>query len=131
MLTHQRVCVLQVVATVPRGYVCLTGVSSYFQLFELCKTGADGGKSILHQSEGGTKWSAMVRCFPFLEETFERDEFLGTASTSTDGANGLNRKSSAGLDVEKLRGEGTPCGPEVPLRWVMVRENFEIASFFA
>ena len=91
-----------------RGYGCLTGVSSYFQLFELCKTGADGGTSILHQSEGGTKWSAMVRCFPFLEETSERDEHWWTAITSTDGANGSNRKSLAGLNVEKLRGESTP-----------------------
>ena len=107
MLTHQRVCVLQVVAAVARGYGCLTGVYSYFQLFELCKTGADGGMSLLHQSEEGTKWSAISRCFPFLEETSERDQFWWTTSTSTDGANGLNCKSLAGLDVEKLRGEGT------------------------
>ena len=60
------------------------------------------------RAKGGTKWSAMVRCFPFLEETSERDEFWWTASTSTDGANGLNCKCLAGLDVEKLSGEGTP-----------------------
>ena len=30
-----------------------------------------------------------------------------TVSTSADGANGSNRKSRAGLGVEKVRGEGT------------------------
>ena len=45
--------------------------------------------------------------FPSRKETSERAEFWWTASTSIDGANGLNRKSLAGLDVEKLRGEGT------------------------
>ena len=105
MLTHQRVCVLQVVVTVARGYGCLPGIPCYFQLFELCKTAADEGKAILHQSDEGTKWSAMVRCFPFLEETSERGEFWWTASSSADGANGLNRKSLAGQGVEKLRGE--------------------------
>ena len=74
VLTHQRVCVLQVVVTVPCSYGCLTGVSSYFQLFELCKRAADGRNAILHQSDGVAKWSTMVRCFPFLEETSERDE---------------------------------------------------------
>ena len=44
------------------------------------------------------------------------DVLRWTASTSTDGANGANRKSLTGLDVEKLRGEGTPCGQEVSLR---------------
>ena len=72
----------------------------------------------------------MVRCFPFLDETSESDVFLWTASTSTDGANGPNSKSLAGMDVEKLRGECTTCGPEMSLRWVMARENFEIAPFF-
>ena len=37
----------------------------------------------------------------------ERDEIYWTASASADGANGPNCKSLAGLDVEKLRGEGT------------------------
>ena len=55
-----------------------------------------------------TNWSVMVRCFPFLEYTFERDDVWWTASTSTDGANGPNRKCLAGLGVEKLRGECTP-----------------------
>ena len=54
------------------------------------------------------KWSAMVPCSPILEETSEREEFWWTASRNTDGANGLDRKSLAGLDVEKLRGEDTP-----------------------
>ena len=51
-------------------------------------------------------------------------------STTPDEANRLKRKSLTGLDVEKLRGQDTPLGPEVSLRWVMVRENFEIAPFF-
>ena len=51
-------------------------------------------------------------------------------STTPDEANGPNRKSLTGLDVEKLRGEDTPLGPEVSLRWVMNRENFEIAIFY-
>ena len=55
----------------------------------------------------GANWNAMVRCFPFLEETSERDEIGWTASARADGANGLNGKSLAGLDVDKLRGEGT------------------------
>ena len=95
-------------ATVARGYGCLTGVSGYFQLFELCKKGTAGEKSILHQSEGDTKWSVLVRCCPFLVETSARGEFWRTASTTPDEANGPNRKSLNGLDVEKLRGEGTP-----------------------
>ena len=107
MLTHQRVCVLQVIVTVERGYRCLTGVSSYFQLFELCKTATDGENAIVHQSNGGTKWSASVRCFPFLEETSERDESWWTASASADGANAPYRQSLDCLDVKKLRGEGT------------------------
>ena len=74
VLTHQRVYVLHVMVIVARRYGCLTGVSSYFQLFEPYKTVADGGNAILHQRDGGTKWSAMIRCFPFLEETSERDE---------------------------------------------------------
>ena len=53
------------------------------------------------------KWSVAVRCFPFLEEVSERDDFWWTVSTSADGANGLNRKSLAGLGVEKFRGKGT------------------------
>ena len=108
MLTHQRACVLQVVAPAAHGNGYLTGVSSYFQLFELCKAAVDGGEAILHQSEGSTKWKAVVRCFPFLEETSEKDDFRWTASTSADGANGLNCKSLVGLGVEQLRGEGTP-----------------------
>ena len=35
------------------------------------------------------------------------DAFWWTATANADGANGLNCKSLAGLDVEKLRGEGT------------------------
>ena len=84
LLAHQRVHVLQDMAPVARGYVCSTGFSSFFQLFELCKTDTDGGKSILHSSD---RW---------------------TASTTPDKTNGLNRKSLTGLDVVKLRGEGTP-----------------------
>ena len=59
------------------------------------------------KSDRGTKWSVVVRCFPFLEETSERDDFWWTASASADDVNGLNRKSLAGRGVEKLRGEGT------------------------
>ena len=108
MLTHQRVCVLQVAATVAARCMCLTGVFSYFQLFEPCKTGAHGRISILHRSDGGTKWRAMVRKFSFLEETPENDETYWTARAKTGGANGPNRECLTGLDVEKLRGEGTP-----------------------
>ena len=80
MLTHQRVCVLHVAATVATRCECLTGVSSFFQLFEPCKTGADGRIFILHRSDGDTKWSAMFRRFSFLEETSEKDETWWTAS---------------------------------------------------
>ena len=52
--------------------------------------------------------SAMVRRYPFLVETSVRGEIYWTASTTPDEANGPNRKSLTGLDVEKLRGEGTP-----------------------
>ena len=46
--------------------------------------------------------------FLFLEETFEGNETSWTENASTDGANGLNRESLPSLDVEKLRGKGTP-----------------------
>ena len=108
LLAHQRVHVLQVMATAARGCGCLTGFSSLFQLFGLCKTGADGGKSILHLSDGEVKMGAMVRRYPFLVETSVRGEIWWTASTTPDEANDPNRKSLTGLDVEKLRGEGTP-----------------------
>ena len=108
LLAHQRVHVLQVMATVARSYGCLTGFSSLFQLFELCKTGTDGGKSILHPSDGEVKLSAMVRHYPFLVETSVRGEIRWTASTTPAKTNGPNRKSLTGLDVEKLRGEGAP-----------------------
>ena len=72
----------------------------------------------------------MVRRFPFFLETSARGEFWWTVSTTPDEGNGPNRKSLTGLNVEKLRGEDTPLGPEVSLRWVMVREKFEIAPFF-
>ena len=51
--------------------------------------------------------SAVARCFPFLEETSERNDFWWTASASADDVNGPNCKFPAGLGVEKLRGEGT------------------------
>ena len=108
LLAHQRVHVLQVMATVARGYGCSTGFSSFFQLFELCKTDTDGGKSILHSSDREVKMGAMVRHNPFLVETSVRGETWWTASTTPDKTNGLNRKSLTGLDVVKLRGEGTP-----------------------
>ena len=71
-------------------------------------TGTDGQKSILHPSDGEAKWSVSVRRYPFLVETSASGEFWWKASTTPDEANGPNRKSLAGLDVEKLRGEGTP-----------------------
>ena len=108
LLANQRVHVLQVMATVARGYGWLIELSSLFQLFELCKTGTDGGKSILHPSDGEVKLSAMVRRYPFLVETSVRSEVWWTASTTPDETNGPNRKSLTGLDVEKLCGEGTP-----------------------
>ena len=43
----------------------------------------------------------MVRCFPFLEETSEKDETWWAASAGADGANDLNSKSLAGVDAEK------------------------------
>ena len=90
---HQRVHVLQVMATVARGCGCLTGFSSLFQLFELCKTGADGGKSILHSSDGEVKMGAMVRRYPSLVETSVRSEIWWTASTTPDEANDPNPQS--------------------------------------
>ena len=60
---------LQVVVTVLRCYVCLTGFYSCFYLFDLFKSVADGWKSVLHHSDEGVKWNVAVRCFPFLEET--------------------------------------------------------------
>ena len=129
VLAHQRVYVLQVMASVARGYM-LTGISSCFLLFEPCMTGTAGGQSILPQSEGDAKWSVRARRFPFFVERSARGEFWWTVSTTPDKANGPNRKSLTDLDVEKLRGEDTPLGPEVWLRWVMILEDFEIASFF-
>ena len=95
-------------ASVARGYGCLTGISSNFQLLEPCLTGTAGGQSILHQREGDAKWSVMVRPFPFSVETSARGEFRWTVSTTHDEANGPNCKSLTGLDVEKLRGENIP-----------------------
>ena len=61
MSAHQRVFVLQVMAFVSRGWLrVLTGIFSYFQLFEPCMTGTAGEYSILHQSEGDAKWSVSV-----------------------------------------------------------------------
>ena len=57
------------------------------------------------------------------------DDVWWTASTSTDGANGLNHKTLAGLCVEKLRGEGTPCGSEVSLRWVYFAKILKLHVF--
>ena len=105
VLTHQRVCVLQVVVTVVRRCGCLTGFCSYFQLFEPCKTVARW-KALLHQSDEGVKWGVAVRFFSFLEETSGRDGFSWTASASVDSANDLNHMSAPCLDVEELRGEG-------------------------
>ena len=98
---------MQVVVTVAHGYGCLTSISSYFKLFELCKTAADEGKAILQQSDGGAKRNVVVRCYPFLEETSEREDFERTASANASDANGLIRKCLAVLGVEKLLGEGT------------------------
>ena len=102
----------------------LTGISSYFQLFEPCMTGTAGGQSILHQSEGDAKWTVRVRRCPFFVETSARGEFWWTASTTPDKANSPNRKSLTGLVVEKLRGEDTPLGPEVSLRYVASDQRF-------
>ena len=60
-------------------------------------------------------------------ETSARGEIWWTERTTPDKATGPNRESLAGLDVEKLRGDDAPLGPEMSIRWVMVRENFEIA----
>ena len=86
----------------------LTGISSYFQLFEPCMTGTAGEQSILHQSEGDAKWSVWVRRFPFLVETSTRGEIYWTVRTTPDEANGLICRSLTGLDVEKLRSEDAP-----------------------
>ena len=50
----------------------------------------------------------MVRRYSFLVATSVRSEIWWTASTTPDKTNGPNRKSLTGVDVEKLRGEGTP-----------------------
>ena len=55
-------------------------------------------------SDEGAKWSDVGRCLLFLGATSERDELYWTAIASADDANGLNCKSLAGPDVEKLRG---------------------------
>ena len=81
LLAHRRVHVLQVMATAARSCGCLTGFSSLFQLFELCKLGADGGKSILHLSDGEVEMGAMVRRYPFLVETSVRGEIWWTKLT--------------------------------------------------
>ena len=49
--------------------------------------------------------SGPLGCFPFLEETSERDDVQWTASASADDANGLNCVSLAGLCVKKKRDE--------------------------
>ena len=86
----------------------LTGVCSYFHLFEPCITGTDERQSILHQGEGDAKWSVWVRRLPFLVETSARGEIWWTERTTPNEANGPNRKSLAGLDMEKMRGEHAP-----------------------
>ena len=88
----------------------LTGICSYFQLFEPCKTGTDERQSILHQGKGDAKWSVWVRRFPFLVETSARGEIWWTERKTPNEANGPNRRSLAGLDVEKLRGGDAPPG---------------------
>ena len=86
----------------------LTGICSYFQLFEPRMTGTDERQSILHQGQGDAKWSVWVRRFPFLVETSARGEIRWTERTTPNEANGPNRKSLAGLVMEKLRGEDAP-----------------------
>ena len=86
----------------------LTGICSYFQLFEPCETGTDERQSILHQVD--VKWSVWVRRFPFLVETSARGANWWTERATLDEASGPNRRSLAGLDMEKLRGEDAPPG---------------------
>ena len=91
----------------------LTGICSYFQLFEPCTTGTDERQSILHQGEGDAKWNVWVRQFPFLVETFARGEIWWTEKTTPNEANGPNRRYLAGLDMKKLRGEDAPPGTSI------------------
>ena len=88
----------------------LTCICSYFQLFEPCRTGTDGRQSKLHQGERDEKWSAWVRQFPFLVETSARGQIWWAERKTPNEANGPNRRSLAGLDMEKLRGEGASPG---------------------
>ena len=62
VLAHQRVYVLQVMASVARGYGRLTGISSYFQLFEPCMTGTAGDNPYSTRAKGmqnGVSWFAV------------------------------------------------------------------------
>ena len=108
----------------------LTGICSYFQLFEPCKTGTDERQSILHQGEGDVKRSVWVRRFPFLVETSARGEILWTERTTPDKANGLNRRSLAGLDMEKLRGKDAPPGNAFERRKRRFLQKGRIFVFF-
>ena len=65
-------------------------------------------QSILHQGRGDVEWSVWVRRFPFLVETSARGETWWTERTTPNEATGPNRRSLAGLDVEKLLGEDAP-----------------------
>ena len=95
-------------ATVARGYGWIAGFSSCFQLFEPYKRVPDGWRATSQSSDGRAKLHVAVLLLPFLVETFPRHGFWRTASASTGGVSGPNRASLAGIDVEKMRGEGAP-----------------------
>ena len=57
--------------------------------------------------ESYTPTDGQMECCGSLFPVSQGDDFWWTASAIADGANGPNRKSPAGLGVEKMRGEGT------------------------
>ena len=68
----------------------------------------DGWSTTSHGGEGGVKSCVADILLPFLVEMFWRHGIWWTASSRVDDANGLNRVSLSGLDVEKKRGEDVP-----------------------
>ena len=73
-----------------------------------CKKVTGGWLTTSQRGEGRVDLCVAYFLLPFLVETSKRYGFWWTASAIADGANGQNRVSLSGLDVEKKRGEDAP-----------------------
>ena len=73
-----------------------------------CKKVTGGWSATSQRGGRGVKSCVAYLLLPFLMETSWRYDFWWTASARADDANGLNRVSLSGLDVEKKRGEDVP-----------------------